>query len=472
MFGATQPEVQAVGVPGPTQRDTNNWGPRVGFAYSPNASSGIGKKLFGEGKSSIRGGFGIVYDVLFENILINTAGNYPRSITQNDSGLIDVFPALRPKTATVPALDPTAQFANTPVNAQNPTTNFWTLSVQRQLGMNTIVEVGYTGNRSYHMVRQFQTNPAILTQDQAAAVLAAGNGNVIPNTAARRLNPAWGSRVLVDTTGKGEYHAGYVKVDKRFAHGWMLGANYTWSANFSDSDEALALADIGNSSPQVPQDFRNLSNEWSRSVFDRPHRFAVYYTYQIPWFVNSPEVLTHIFGGWQAAGFTEFQSGQPFTIRVGVDTLGNAASSSFPPGRPNYNPGGILIKDPDTGNLRTFTIPLNGTGIVTAPCATPGGVCPQNGPFTFLTNSMPTGGNLGRNTFRGPGFENWDVSLMKKIAVREGWQVQLRGDFINALNHDNFQNPVANMNSPVFGANTATPLADAREVLMTVKIAF
>ena len=61
---------------------------------------------------------------------------------------------------------------------------------------------------------------------------------------------------------------------------------------------------------------------------------------------------------------------------------------------------------------------------------------------------------------------------MKRIAVREGWQVQLRGDFINVMNHDNFQNPVAVMNSPVFGSNTATPLTDAREVLMSVKIAF
>jgi hypothetical protein len=439
MFGAPQAEVRALGVPGPAKRDNNNWAPRVGFAYSPDA------------KSSIRGGLGMSYDVLFHNIILNTAlTSYPRTVTQTDSNLVDVFPALRPKVATPSAPNPLSTFINVPEDIQNPTTHYWTLSVQREIGTNYLFEVGYSGNRSYHTVRQNQANPSILTDAQAAEVIRTGNPNVIPGTQARRLNPAWGSRQIIDTSGKGEYHAGYLRFDKKFSRGLQFGANYTFSANHSDSEEATVDTTITGSSPQVPQNFFDYQNDWARSVFDRPHRFAVHYLYEIPRV------------GVQVGGFTEFQSGQPFTIRVGADTLGNAASASVPPGRPDYNPSGVFGNDPVTDDLRTFRIPVDGTGIVTAPRTASG----------FLANSMPHGGTLGRNTFRGPGFQNWNLSVMKRITLPREWQMQLRGDFINLFNHDNFANPDSVMTSPSFGSNTATPLTDARQVLLGAKFVF
>jgi hypothetical protein len=196
----------------------------------------------------------------------------------------------------------------------------------------------------------------------------------------------------------------------------------------------------------VPPSFPNFRNEWSRSVFDRPHRFVIHYVYEIPWL-----------GGWQISGFTEAQSGQPFTIRTGADTVGTTAGLPNPPGRPDFNPGGILQKDPVTNDLRTFTIPINGPGIVTA---------------SLLANSMPGGGNLGRNTFRGPGFQQWNISLMKRIAIQESWRIQLRSDFFNAWNHNNFANPEARMNNAFFGANTSRPITDAREMLFSAKLEF
>jgi hypothetical protein len=174
--------------------------------------------------------------------------------------------------------------------------------------------------------------------------------------------------------------------------------------------------------------------------------------------------LRQVFAGWQVSGFTEVQSGQPFTITVGVDTLG---AGSATPGRPNLNPGGILIYDPTTSNLRTFTIPLDGTGIVTAPHVTA-----ANGKVTFLKNSMPTGGTLGRNTFRGPGFSNTNMSLMKRITLRGERTLEVRGDFINVFNHDNFPNPDANMSHTTFGKQVFVPLTDARQVMLGVKVRF
>ena len=238
-----------------------------------------------------------------------------------------------------------------------------------------------------------------------------------------------------------------MKFDKRMSKGLLVGANYTWSANFSDNDEAFGGNDVVSSSPQVPQNFFNYRNEWSRSAFDRPHRVALYYLYDLK-----------ALGGWQISGETEAQSGQPFTIRTGVDTVGSLAGAF--PGRPNYNPNGVFTQDPVTGDLRTFVIPVNGTGIVTAPL----------GPNGILANSMPGGGNLGRNTFRGPSFQNWSLSLMKKVSFTERWQLQIRGDFVNIWNHNNFQNPVAVMSSPAFGQNTATPVTDTRLIMLSAKL--
>ncbi len=459
-FGATDPAIRAAGVRGPARSDTNNWAPRLGFAYSPAQRSGVLGTVLGDGQTSIRGGFGMGYDVIFYNVLIQTAGNYPRVVNFSQTGpaIANLFPTLAPKISTIPSSIPvTSMFVNVPEDAQNPTTTFWSLSVQRQFGIDYILEAGYAGNRSYHEIRQRDANPGVLTQEQAATVIATGNPNSVT---VLRLNPGWGPRVLLETAAKGEYHAGYLKFDKRMSKGVLVGLDYAWSANFSDNDEAFSLNDIVSSSPQVPQDFFNFRNEWSRSAFDRPHRLAVHYLYEIPWFSPAQKVFGRIFGGWQISGSVDAQSGQPFTIRTGVDTVGTLAAAF--PGRPNYNPGGTLIKDPATGDLRTFVIPINGTGIVTAPL----------GPNGILANSMPGGGNLGRNTFRGPSLQNWNFALMKKISLRESGQLQIRGDFVNLWNHRNFQNPVAMMSSPAFGQNTATLLTDSRQILLSAKVKF
>jgi Carboxypeptidase regulatory-like domain len=484
-FGATTTEVLNAMVPGPVQRDKNNWGPRVGFAYSPEFDSGLLGSLFGNGKSSIRGGFGIGYDVLFYSLLAFTANNYPRNDLQTYSGAnapaLDQFPIL-PGRLTTPTLNATSGFVNVPSDAQNPTSNYWSLSIQRQIHPDFTLEIGYNGNRSYHLIRQSQVNPQVLSAAQAASVIANctfANVSTNPNCqdpAPPRLNPSWGSRQTLETTGTASYNSVYLQVNARTHFGLRLGANYTWSANLSDSEEfsndgaTSTDGGLSGSSPQVPQDFFNRRNEWSRSVFDRPHRVAFHYSYEIPWFRSSPVALEKVFKGWQVSGFTELQSGQPFTIKIGVDAVGNGVTTSA---RPDYNPGGILIPDPTTGNLRTFVIPLDGTGIVTAPHVTN----PATGVITFLRNSMPTGGTLGRNTFRGPGYANSNMSVMKRVTLPEDRQVQIRADFINVFNHDNFPNPDNNMTNaflatPTFGKQIYRPLTDARQVILGVKLAF
>jgi hypothetical protein len=468
LFGATDPAIQAAGVPGPAKPDKTNWAPRLGFAYSPS-----GSRIFGNGETAIRGGFGFAYDVIYYNVLINEASNYPRIVNSvtGQPATINLFPALVPKIAVIPPFNPAViAFVNSPVNTKHPATNFWSLSVQRQFGSNYVIEVGYTGNRSYHQIRQGQANPPVLTPDQADTVIAKQDPSSIPGIQARRLNPNWSSRTLLEASAKGAYEAGYVKFDRRLTNNLMIGANYTFSGAWSDNDEPFGIAPLTDSSPQIPEDFFKYRKEWSRSVFDRPHRFAVTYFYEIPWFSSrlAGGRLAKVFSGWTISGFVDAQNGQPFTIRTGVDSagIGNPASA-----RPDYNPNGIfkpnydpsgLIKQDYSGGLRTFYTPADGTGVVTAPL----------GPNGILANSMPGGGNLGRNTFRGPGFQNWNFSLLKSIPIREGMQFQIRSDFTNLWNHRNFPNPVAVMSSTSFGQNSGTLLTDARLILFSAKLKF
>lgn len=458
-FGAATEEIARSGVPLPAKPDGNNWSPRFGFAYSPSPSQGWKRRLLGEQRTVIRAGFGVAYDVLFYNILTVTAGNYPR-VLKSDTDFpdtINLFPTLAPKQTAIPSFNPLLSFVNTPTDIQNPTTNFWNFSVQRQLGNYSLLEVGYIGNRSYHLLRQGERNPGTLTEERAQDVI---EGKVSPNLPQPRLDPDWGSRATIESTALGEYHSLFVRFDRKMAKGLLAGLNYTWSANFSDNDEPFPVADIVLSSPQVPQDFFNYRPEWSRSVFDRPHRLAIYYVFEIPWresFGRARGLLNQIFSGWQIAGFSEWQTGQPFTVRTGVDSGGSRVPGIVSGWRPDYNPAGILLKDPVEGNLRTFTA----EGIFVTPL-TPGGA--------NFPNTMPHGGNLGRNTFRGPGFANWNFSLAKAFSLAERAKLRFRVDWFNVWNQRNFGNPVATMISPNFGSNTTDP--GARTMLVSAKILF
>ena len=459
-FGSTIPAVQATRVAGPVRPDKNNWAPRAGFAYSPSSPSGMLRKLLGEGKTVFRGGYGMGYDVLFQNLVSATsASNYPRVVNVLDNGLFDAFPGLPARSATVPPFNPLAVFAFLPEDSQNPTTHFYSFAIQRAVGQNVVLEMGYSGNRSYHGVRQGEWNPGILTAAQAATVAATKSTAAIPGIQARRVNPGFGSRVTLETTAKAMYNAMYIKGDKKLSHGFTFGGVWTWSSNFSDNDESLGVAAISNSSPNVPQNYFNYGNEYSRSAFDRTHRLVFHYNYEVPWFQGTPHYVERMMGGWQITGFTEFQSGQPFTVRTGVDSGGIGASS---PARPDWNPNGILTKDPVTGTFRTFITPLTGGVFVTA-LGTGANPLP-------LANTKVGGGNLGRNTFRGPGDTRWNFSALKNVKVNERVTVQLRVDWINGFNHRNFGNPVATMSSAVFGTNSTDP--GGRTMLGSLKIKF
>jgi outer membrane receptor protein involved in Fe transport len=434
-FGATDAQSLAALVPPPVKKDTNNWAPRVGFAWSPRSAS----SLLGNGKTVVRGGYGIGYDVLFYNLLTVNGSNFPRVVTPRLFNVQNVYPNLIPVTGMA-VFNPQAAWTNSDENTQNPMAHFFSLTVQRELA-DFIVEVGYTGSRSFHGINQIDVNPAsVVTAQQAALVASTGNVNAIPGVQARRLFPSFGSRVRipsdvgpngVDTEARAHYDAGFVSVNKRLSHGIQFGASYTLSRLMSNNDASLGEGGTTRGSSQRPQDYFDIAAEWSRSQFDRPHRFVMHYIWEVP----GPKTgaLKQLLGGWQISGVTQGQSGRPFTILTGVDSNGDGNTGSD---RPNVNANGTFVWDNDN---KGFT----NNGYYTAPVGT------NNLP---LANALGNG-NAPRNSERGAPFWNTDLSLLKRFYLGPR-QFHLRADVFNAFNQDRYDNPVNLMNSPSFGQNT------------------
>jgi outer membrane receptor protein involved in Fe transport len=442
-FGATDAQSLAALVPGPAQRDNNNWAPAIGFNYSPRSTDGLSGWLFGDGQTVIRGGYRRNFDVLFYNILTVNGANFPRVVTGRADNPVDVFPNVAPVTGAA-VFNPLATWVNSPVDLKTPESDIYSLTVQREFGPSYVLEVGYTGSLSRNQINQLQANNASLTEAQAATVRLTGNPLSIPSVQARREFPQFGPRVIIGSSAKANYNAGFASFNRKlggegFLSNLQLGVAYTFGRLMSDNDESLGVGAITAGSPQVPQDFKNYAGEWSISVFDRTHRFVANYLYEVPTpgFAKSNGFLKRVFGGWQISGITSGTSGQPFSILTGVDTNGNGAAGD----RPNVNPGAPLVLDPVTGNMRTFTAP--GRFLV-----------PRNAAGNILTFSMANGGgNLGKNTLRAPTNFNTNLGFAKKFYIGEVTRFAIRADLLNAFNQDNYGIPVNSLSSASFGQN-------------------
>jgi len=446
MFGATDPESLAAGVPGPVKKDTNNWAPRAGFAWSPRTRNW----LLGDGNTVFRGGYGIGYDVLFYNLLVVNASNYPRVVTLDvfnpDPRTVGLYPNRLQGSAT-PEFTPLAGYVNSAENTENPEQHFYSLTMQRVVGDFTF-EVGYSGSRGYKGINQIDLNPArVVTPEQAALVASTRNQNAIPGVQARRLNPAWGSRVQIpayvgpggsDVEARSEYNAVFFSANRRLRDGLLVNASYTFSKWMSNNDASLGEGGTESAS-QRPQDYFDYEAEWSRSVFDRPHRLALSYIWEVP----GPRtgVLGQVLGGWQLSGVTQGQSGRPFTILTGVDSNGDGNLGSD---RPNINPAGTFVWDDEHRNFTNngyYVVPLGSNNLP-------------------LQNSLGNG-NAPRNTERMAGYWNTDLALMKRFNLPGDVRFTVRVDAFNVFNQDNYGGapntiiPVTfnQMSSPSFGQN-------------------
>ena len=455
--------------------DADNLEPRFGFAWSPTVERGWLARLVGApGNFVIRGGYGIFHGRQFQSIFAQGGAglrfNPPRA------ALLSFFNSSR-------VSDPTGGFVFTPgpptarvsvtfadPNLQLPYTQQWNLTLERQFPWQLAVSVSYNGNRGIGLPFYDWSNRAefpacapnhpFVTErfrgvcfDKIDPNLNNSNpapgfiSRVQPRINERRPDPRYSNVLTVTNASWSYYHGLQLRVDKRLSNGLSFNIAWTWSKAVDTGSEATFSGLDANAATTKVNAARSLR---AVSAFDTPHRLTINYSYYLPFFKNLKGVFGHLLSGWQVAGTTTFASGNPFTVFIGYDF--NADGIGFD--RPLLVDPAILGRSVD--NPRPD--PMNPSRQIAQS---------QLPSSAFFPNaSVPTDqwpfkpglanvGNLGRNTFRADGTNNWDFGLYKNFKVTETHTVSFRAEFYNLLNHPTFNAPVQTVTATTFGRITS-----------------
>jgi hypothetical protein len=414
--------------------DLNNFAPRIGFAYK------LSEKLVA------RGGYGIFYGGQENGPFSNPSPgfnppffsleNFPTNCGAPSANPHDVdcsaprlnvlangFPSDALTDPNVPILYSLDPRLRTPYNQQ------WHFGFQYQLPSDSVLEISYAGSRGLKLFGFYNGNQAVPTSDLSAATA--------PRRPAKRAidsslpcdlanpdncDPVFDTSIATFRSNiKSNYNSLQVRWEKRVTRGLQFQASYTYSHALDDASSAS----LGS---QNQGDFRDQTNpnlEYGNADFDVRHRFVFSYSYELPFGKgkmfggNASGIMNQIIGGWQIAGITTASTGNWFTPTDIETNLSNSdgGGTVFNSARPNVvgNPNGKPC--------------LAGTLFNT--CA-------------FETNTVAgSSGNASRNIIRGPGFQNWDLSIFKTFPIREQMGLEFRAEFFNVWNHYNplFSNP-------------------------------
>src|SRR5215213_1403498 len=319
-----------------------NFAPKVGLVWSPDFDTGMLGRVFGsQGKSSLRAGFSMAYDYIFDNLYILALppqSNQTNSI-EPDAALPGFLAggAIPPTPADV-GNDPAAARANTASfipDQEVPYSLTWTLSFQRQFLKNWSFEARYIGTRGIHLLTQNRLNsqpkasPAIgglptffQAPSQAqldALTLTLDDIDARSNYPAAYENAGFNDARVVGflSNGNSTYHGGSASLSRRFSRGLQLTTAYTWSHLIDDTTAEVFSTVL---SPRRVEDFQNLRRERADSALDHRHRFVASWIYELPFFrTSSNGFLKAALGGFQVAGTFTAESGEKITVRTGND---------------------------------------------------------------------------------------------------------------------------------------------------------
>jgi hypothetical protein len=391
----------------------NTFAPRFGFAWDP----------WGDGKTVIRGGYGVGYYRVEGNDIYDFVNNPPFAQTVN----ITNPPLDNPGGGVAAPPRPISLFSYD-FEYKVPTAQTYSLGIQRELFKNAGLEIAYVGSRGTHLDHARNINQplrvGVFDFDPRL------NTNAISVEALRPFI-GWSTIRQAENTGSSTYHSLQVNFDKRFSDGLKFQVAYTFSKGIGDVFDAG-----GRSVNALPQDSYNMRAERGLLGFDRPHNLVINYIYELPFFKGRNDLLGRILGGWEISGITTASSGP-------------AASPGISTGR-----NGLATRPDLVGNriegARTAEQWFN-----TAAFAEPA-------PGFF--------GNAGRNIIREPGIHKWDVSFFKNNRITESVNLQFRAEFFNIFNHTNFNGIDTTFGSGSFGR--ATSARDPRIVQLGLKLSF
>ena len=330
-------------------------------------------------------------------------------------------------------------------NLRLPYAQDWDLNIQRSLGKDLLLEVGYVGTKGTKLPRFIEGNPAVYIPGVD------GSGNAISttdNADQRRVHSGctladppstcqFSSTGLIAGIASSSYNALEASLRKRFSHGLSFLASYTYSKAI---DDVSSFNISGSGSIQVAgendlaQNPFNLAAERGPSLFDARHRLVFSYQWSLPFWQHQQGWYQHVLGGWQLNGIATAMSGTPFTVFDSRDVSeqgGAPEITGFSANRPDLVTG----QDPNSGP-RTVGAWLNADAFARI---TPDPLSP-----------VQQFGTAGRNIALGPRYTNWDFAASKNIHLTESKDLQFRAELFNILNHTNFHLPNSDISSPTF----------------------
>ena len=317
----------------------------------------------------------------------------------------------------------------------------WSANIQREIGFNTTVEVGYVGRTGLYLERERELNQ-LQTGERFLPANSCANVNTLRPFKGFAFIP------LGETAARSTYNGMQIDVNRRFSKGLAFGFAYTYAKSMDNASDRRARL----------YDAYDATTFWGPSNFDTRHIATINFIYELPFFRDTAQWTGKVLGGLQISGVTQFQTGTPFTVTSGDDYSGNGNVDQKP--------------------WNASTLDLNYTqqfaNCVGTACEPNFWFVPTSGGspiFTIPSNGTPSSSvNQTRNLFYNPGFQNWNVSVFKTFSITERHKVQFRSEFFNWINHPNWGGVDTNPRGANFGKVTAK--SSNREIQLALRYFF
>ena len=477
-------------VDNPTHRDVS---PRVGFAWD----------IFGNGKTSLKGGSAILYDIANFGAVFALAGeatppyalSFVETPTTGGPTTLELPLPIPASTGTLQGTAPTTINRN----YKSPHMVDYNLAIERQLPGELTLSVAFAGSRGLNLWQPVsEANPdcptsyKVVLQGCAGVTTGTSNLPVWANATAPRLNPFFSNFSVFGTAGVSWYNALEVNLTKKLSHGVQFQAAYTYSKLLDDT-EGVANSDTSGSTTSQVEDPLDPILDYGPANFDVRQNLHFNVLYHLPDFVSRQSFTGKFVNGWWTGSIVSVQTGMPFSPLLASDReQAGLAGTNGGLERPSYV---------TAANVATIAAEAQAAGLTTCP-ANSSGCIPYNpvvynaktvithsvqqwfNPNMFALQPVGTIGDVGRNTLTEPGLATWDFSLNKDTALGmlgESGKLQFRAEFFNLLNHTNF-GPAQNggflagsvgdiVEQPSFTGliNTNTP---SREIQFSLKAIF